>query len=67
MFVYCGYMHKHTRVFVCVSHDNHSPHNYHFLLNGSDLLITILPCVCVRVFVCVCVKKKREKENETAG
>lgn len=24
---------------------NHSPHNYHFLVNGLDLLITILPRV----------------------
>lgn len=51
---------------VCVIHVNHSPHNYHFLVNGSDLLITILPRVHA---TCLSVqrresKTKGEKEKE---
>lgn len=64
----------HRHIHACVLHVNHSPHNYHFLVNGLDLLITILPCVHgMCVFMCVCVtereregKRKMDRENKTA-
>lgn len=52
---------------ICAILANHSPHNYHFLVNGLDLLITILPCVhSLGVLVWVHGEGRAEIENQRA-